>query len=90
MTQVGAHYTLRFDNSGLERGLLDDLDARHVFTAEPRRTFRWHRGQRHYPGRYWSSTTGGFVGYESRLELAGLLLHDFDHDVVRIASQRSR
>lgn len=87
MEQNRAQYTLRFDHTGLERGLLNDLDAGHVFAAEPRRTFRWHRGQRHYPGRYWSSTTGGFVGYESRLELAALLLEDFDHDVVRIASQ---
>ncbi len=80
-------YTLRFDGNDLERGKLADLEARHVFDAEPRRTFRWHRGQRHYPGRYWSATTEGFVGYESRLELAALLLEDFDYRAVRIASQ---
>lgn len=80
-------YTLRFDGNDLERGKLADLEARHVFDAEPRRTFRWHRGQRHYPGRYWSATTEGFVGYESRLELAALLLEDFDDRAVRIASQ---
>lgn len=80
-------YTLRIDGDQLERGTLSDLQARHVFEAEPRRKFRWHRGQRHYPGRYWSATTEGFVGYESRLELAALLLEDFDQRVVRIASQ---
>lgn len=80
-------YTLRLDGNDLERGELADLEARHVFEAEPRRTFRWHRGQRHYPGRYWCATTEGFVGYESRLELAALLLEDFDHRAVRIASQ---
>lgn len=80
-------YTLRFDGNDLERGKLADLEARHVFEADPRRTFRWHRGQRHYPGRYWSATTESFVGYESRLELAALLLEDFDDRVVRIASQ---
>ena len=80
-------YTLRLDGNDLERGKLADLEARHVFEAEPRRTFRWHRGQRHYPGRYWCATTEGFVGYESRLELAALLLEDFDHRAVRIASQ---
>ncbi|MCO7204441.1 TnsA-like heteromeric transposase endonuclease subunit [Microbacterium sp. CnD16-F] len=80
-------FTLRADGDRLKGGLLHDLDARDVFAAEPRRTFRWHRGQRHYPGRYWSATTGNFVGYESRLELAVLLLEDFDQRVVRIASQ---
>lgn len=80
-------YSLRIDGSDLERGVLADLEARHVFEAEPRRTFRWHRGQRHYPGRYWAATMGSFVGYESRLELAALLLEDFDSRVVRIASQ---
>lgn len=87
MPKPAPKYTLRFEGSELERGELADLGARHVFDAEPRRTFRWHRGQRHYPGRYWSATTGGFVGYESRLELAALLLEDFDDRVVRIASQ---
>ncbi len=82
-----ARFTLRADGDRLRGGLLRDLDARDVFAAEPRRTFRWHRGQRHYPGRYWSATTGGFVGYESRLELAALLLEDFAERVVRIASQ---
>ena len=82
-----AQYTLRFDGGELERGKLSELEARHVFEAEPRRTFRWHRGQRHYPGRYWSATTDGFVGYESRLELAALLLEDFDQRVVGISSQ---
>lgn len=80
-------FTLRTDGDRLKGGLLSGLDARDVFAAEPRRTFRWHRGQRHYPGRYWAATTGTFIGYESRLELAALLLEDFDKRVVRIASQ---
>ena len=84
---MNARYSLRIDGDRLEHGHLAELEARHVFEAKPRRTFRWHRGQRHYPGRYWSATTDGFVGYESRLELAALLLEDFDHRVVRIASQ---
>ncbi|MGH7734035.1 MAG: TnsA-like heteromeric transposase endonuclease subunit [Gemmatimonadales bacterium] len=39
------------------------------------------------PGWYWSATTGGHVICESRLELARLLLADFDPDVVAIAAQ---
>lgn len=45
------------------------------------------RGQRSYPGLFWSSTNGGHVVYESRLELDWLWLADFDPNVVRIASQ---
>lgn len=80
-------YSLRLQGDRLERGEFADLEAREVFVAEPRRIFRWHRGQRHYSGRYWAATTGAFVGYESRLELAVLLLLDFDPEVVRISSQ---
>ena len=36
---------------------------------------------------YWCATTGGHVVYESRLELARLLLADFDPDVDRIWAQ---
>ena len=49
--------------------------------------FRWHHGQAHYSGWYWSATTGGHVVYESRLELARLLLADFDPRVAAIAAQ---
>ena len=40
--------------------------------AVPWRSFRWYRGQKHYSGTYWSSTVGGHVTYESRLELSRL------------------
>mgnify|MGYP000474615091 CR=1 FL=1 len=55
--------------------------------AAPWRTFRWHRGQKHYSGTYWSSTVGGHVIYESRLELARLLFADFDISVRQIVAQ---
>lgn len=44
--------------------------------AAPWRTFRWYRGQKHYSGWYWSSTTRDLVIYESRLELANLIGYD--------------
>jgi len=56
-------------------------------TAAPWRTFRWHRGQKHYSGTYWSSTVGGHVIYESRLELARLMFADFDSRVQHIVAQ---
>jgi len=44
-------------------------------------------GQRHYPGLFWSATTGGHIGYESLLELDRLWLADFDPQVEWLASQ---
>ena len=55
--------------------------------AAPWRTFRWYKNQRHYSGTYWSSTNKGHVIYESRLELARLLLADFDPTVTWIVAQ---
>jgi TnsA endonuclease N terminal len=53
----------------------------------PIRTFRWFKGQRHYPGTYWSATEAAHVIYESRLELSRLLLADFDPSIERIFAQ---
>jgi hypothetical protein len=56
-------------------------------TADPYRTFRSYKGQKHYSGSYWSVTDGCHVGYESRLELARALLADFTPDVRRVIAQ---
>ncbi|MFE0680598.1 TnsA-like heteromeric transposase endonuclease subunit [Streptomyces sp. NPDC058961] len=53
----------------------------------PVRPFRWSQGSRHFPGWYWSATTGQHVGFESWLERDHLVLMDFDPAVMRIASQ---
>jgi hypothetical protein len=58
-----------------------------LFRAVPWRTFRWYFGQRHYSGTYWSATQRDHVIYESRLELANLLLADFDSTVNQIVAQ---
>lgn len=65
---------------------LDLARAATLVAASPWRVFRWRQGQAHYSGWYWSATTGHVV-YESRLELARLLLADFDPRVVAIAAQ---
>ncbi|MFC9223280.1 TnsA-like heteromeric transposase endonuclease subunit [Streptomyces hygroscopicus] len=49
--------------------------------------FRWYRGQRHFPGLYWSSTTGGNVGFESWLEWDHAMLLDFTPQVMGLLSQ---
>lgn len=56
----------------------------------PWRRVRSAKGHRHHPGEYASATTRGLVVYESRLELARLLLADFDQQVVGIFAQPCR
>lgn len=53
----------------------------------PWRRVRSVHGQAHHSGSYSSATTGGHVVYESRLELARLLLADFDPAVRGIFAQ---
>jgi hypothetical protein len=53
----------------------------------PVRSFRWSRGQKHFPGWWWSATTTRHVGYESWLERDHAMLLDFDQEIVGFASQ---
>jgi hypothetical protein len=66
---------------------LDRVPVSDVADGQPVREFRWYKGRRHYSGWYWSSTTQRMVVYESRLELARIMLADFDPSVVSIAAQ---
>lgn len=74
------------DGRLVETGL-DRLVVGEVLGGLPVRDFRWYKGQRHYSGWYHASTVGRLLAYESRLELARVLLADFDRDVVGIATQ---
>ncbi|MFG2626512.1 TnsA-like heteromeric transposase endonuclease subunit [Streptomyces sp. NPDC048473] len=56
----------------------------------PWRSFRSVRGQMHHSGRSASATMAGPVVYESRLELARLLLADMDPAVRGIYAQPCR
>jgi hypothetical protein len=69
---------------------VESVKAQDMADLVPWRSFRSHRGQRHYSGAYWSATTGGHVGYESRLELARLLFADMDPNVAWIVAQPFR
>jgi hypothetical protein len=66
----------------LGRLLLADFEG-----SVPWRVFRSRHGQAHLSGSYWAATTGGHVVYESRLELARLLLADFDREVTSVYAQ---
>jgi hypothetical protein len=56
----------------------------------PWRKLRSRHGQQHLSGSHWAATMGGHVVYESRLELARLLLADFDPEVSGIYAQPFR
>nr|WP_309074968.1 TnsA-like heteromeric transposase endonuclease subunit [Streptomyces sp. NWU339] len=72
---------------GRRRRPLRDCVTGRFEDVPPVRTFRWSRGERHFPGWYWAATTGRHVGFESWLERDRLLLMDFDPSVVGIGSQ---
>jgi hypothetical protein len=55
--------------------------------ALPVRSFQWAKGASHFPGLWWSSTTGGHVGFESWLERDHVMVMDFDPGITGIASQ---
>lgn len=55
--------------------------------GRPVRAFPAYRGQRNYPGWYWSATMGRHVGFESWVERDHLVALDFDARVAAIASQ---
>ena len=79
--------SLRMADGGEASFPLRQVQARQVTAAVPWRKTRSARGQLHYPGYFWSATMSAHVVYESRLELARLLLADFDRHVAAITAQ---
>lgn len=69
---------------------LDQVAVADLAAGLPVREFRSYKGCRHYSGWYWSATMGQLVAYESRLELARIILADFDPRVLAIAAQPFR
>jgi hypothetical protein len=65
---------------GLHAGGLGEL-------GRPVRSFPSYRGQRNFPGWYWSATEGRRIGFESWVERDHLVALDFDPSVVGIVSQ---
>lgn len=77
---------LSFDR-GTVRTRLDDVDTDAVLHGLPVRKPPTYRGQRNYPGLFWSATTSSFLIYESLLELDYLWIADFHPPVDWIATQ---
>ena len=73
---------------GTERRVsLAALAAVRLEDGRPVRSFPSYRGQRNYPGWYWSATMGRRVGFESWVERDHLVALDFDPAVTAVASQ---
>lgn len=76
------------DTDGVERQELIEDCAQLPFEAgAPVRSFPSFRGQRNWPGWWWSATTGAHVGYASWLERDQAMALDFAPDVVAFAAQ---
>jgi phytoene dehydrogenase-like protein len=84
---VEATIKWRRANGEEEEAPLGSASLRVLQQAAPWRVLRQHKGQAHLSGLYWSSTMRAHVAYESRLELARLLLADQDRSVVFVSSQ---
>jgi hypothetical protein len=70
--------------------LTPDVATRCLEEAAPVRSFPSYRGQRNFPGLWWSATSGAHVGFESWLERDHAMLLDFDPAVVGFAAQPFR
>lgn len=66
---------------------LAKVDIARLARARPVRRVRSYARQRHYSGLYWSFKNRDHVVYESRLELARLLVADIDPTTQHIAAQ---
>ena len=86
---AGARFFVEFVAAGGTRRLepLMACVTERLEDALPVRTFQWAKGTSHFPGSWWSSTTGDHVGFESWLERDHVMAMDFDPDITGIASQ---
>lgn len=75
------------DAEGEHRRPLADVLSVEFEAGLPVRGFPSYRGQRNFPGLYWSATTGGHVGFESWLERDHAMLLDFTPEVTGLLSQ---
>ncbi|MFK0048631.1 TnsA-like heteromeric transposase endonuclease subunit [Streptomyces sp. NPDC090741] len=82
--------SIRYEDSQVREQFVEHLRLADFAESKPWRDVRSVHGMTHYSGKYSSATTGGHVVYESRLELARLLLADFDPSVEGIFAQPCR
>jgi hypothetical protein len=71
----------------VSRQLNTEVSELPVETAEPIRRFYSWTGKRNYDGRWWFSTTGRHVVFESLLERDALMMADFTAEVIAASAQ---
>ncbi|MBT2458635.1 TnsA-like heteromeric transposase endonuclease subunit [Streptomyces sp. ISL-86] len=81
---------VRYEDGGVLAHPVGQLRLKDFLGSVPWRQVRSRHGDLHFSGSYASATMGAFVVHESRLELARLLLADFDPLVHRIYAQPFR
>ncbi|GAB2497743.1 hypothetical protein GCM10027187_74800 [Streptosporangium sandarakinum] len=87
-TAVGGFEVAFVGGDGIEQRMrLADAWSQRFEDGRPVRRFPSYKGQKHFSDRWWSSTMGRHVGYESWLERDHLMLLDYDPRVVGIAAQ---
>lgn len=91
-SQVKRHVTFTYID---EQGSVQERDisqARGVKFERmcPSRTFTYSPTQKHTPGKFWSTTCGRHLDYESYLESRWLLIYDRDPNVIGISTQPFR
>ena len=82
--------SIRYEDETVREVPLAELRVTDFRGSKPWRTVRSVHGMAHHSGSYASATMNGHVVYESRLELARLLLADFDPAVRGIYAQPCR
>ncbi|MEU1144875.1 TnsA-like heteromeric transposase endonuclease subunit [Streptomyces sp. NPDC005863] len=82
--------SIRYEDVSVREVPVRQLRLADFSESKPWRDVRSVRGMAHYSGKYASTTAGGHVVYESRMELARLLLADFDPEVRGIFAQPCR
>src|SRR4051812_7844028 len=84
-----AEFLVEFSDSAGQTavGDLTDLWNARFEDASAVRSFPSFKGQRNFPGWWWSATVDRLVGFESWLERDRLMQLDFDLAVVGMASQ---
>ncbi|MFE3145001.1 TnsA-like heteromeric transposase endonuclease subunit [Streptomyces scopuliridis] len=82
--------SIRYEDASVREVSVRQLRLADFAESKPWRDVRAVHGMTHHSGKYASVTTGGHVVYESRLELARLLLADFDPAVQGIFAQPCR
>ena len=87
MTIKSAHVRLRMEKFKILAVPWPELSVELVNSAEPWRQVRHYHGQLHFPGWFWSERIGRRLMYESRLELARLLVADADPHLLDVREQ---